>query len=437
MTSVIFLTNEAFERELVLKVRNNFLNIAENSNLVINNVVNGVVSNRQEGKNAINKVLDYGSPCLIVFCSWVDEGLASYIIKEISSLPFILIGFDGPSELISLSGLLAVSSNIARLQKPAISIIGNIEEKDFWTDVKAAVKAAEATIKLRNARIGLVGHACPGMQGTMCSEAELQSLGPEVIPISISKVMCLAKDILTNYDIEKEIEKDLSGLPRDNCVVDSLPSAVSLYFAIKELIKEFKIDAVAIRCWPEMREIYHTSPCYAISRLEDEGFVASCEADLLSATTQLILKSMSSSATFIGDIAGYNRKENILQLWHTGAAGRKLAGTQVFLKKPATSNYGVVLESNLKTGNLTLAKLTRPLNGVFRIFVAKGESISGPEGRPGNNVYIKTHASVDKLIRTLLENHVEHHLVLSYEYSDRPLRFLSQLLNISFISPDS
>ena len=436
MMSIVFLTNEAFQTDLVLKIRDQFIKNAKATNLIFNNVISGTVSNYQEGKEAINKIISEGNPCIIVFCSWVDEGMASHIIQGISSYPLILVGFDGPSELISISGLIAVFSNISRQKKSIPYVIGNMEENSFWVEMKAAIKAAEAVTKIRNARIALIGHACPGMQGTMCSEVELQSIGPEIIPISISKIMHLAEDILKKYDIEKEIEREFHGIYIDKTASSSLPLAVSIYFATKKLIDEFKIDAVAFKCWPEMREIFHTSPCYAISKLEDDGIAASCEADLLSATTQLILKNISTSATFTGDIAGYDTKRNVLHLWHTGSAARTILGTEVYLKKLSTSDCGVSIEANLKHGNLTLAKLSRPLDGVFQMFAAKGESIKGDKGRPGNNVYIRTYSHIDRFIRTLLDNKIEHHIVLSYGFSDISLRFLSKMLNISFISPD-
>jgi len=434
MANVIFLAGEAFPEETMCKVRNTFLVKAKEQNINLFDVGDGLVYAREQITKAISNSTNRNEPCVLVFCSWLDEGFVNYLIQQISHLPIVLVGFDGPGELISISGILSTSSNLIRLRVPAVKVIGNIDDKNFWNKLSYAIKAAKTVIKLRSVRIGLIGNACPGMQGTICSKTELQAIGPEVVNLGISEIMEQAKQQFNTSEANFLLKKESEFLA-DECTEYSLRLAISLYLAIKQKIKELSLNAVAIQCWPEMPDIYKTSPCYAISCLEDEGYVATCEADITSATTQLVLKNLSSSATFIGDIAGYNSENNSLYLWHTGAVPRSLAGTKVVLRTPSALGNGVTVECNLKKGALTVAKIPRPLEGRFRLFVAKGESISGPK-EEGSNLYIKMKSPIDKVIGSLQDNYIEHHLVVSYDQLTQPLLYFSEFLQIPFISPD-
>lgn len=434
MANVIFLAGEAFSEEIMLKVRNKFIVKAKEQNINILDVGDGLVYTREQITKATTKSNPRNESCILVFCSWLDEGIVNYLIQQVSHLPIILVGFDAPGMLISISGILATSSNMIRLKVPAIKVIGNIDDKNFWNKLRYTVEAANTVIKLRRARIGLIGNACPGMQGTICSATELKAIGPEVVNLGISEIMEEAKQKINTAEANSLVKKELEFLANE-CSEDCLRLAISVYLAIKQVIEELRLNAVAIGCWPEMPDIYKTSPCYAISRLEDEGYVATCEADILSATTQLALKNLSSSATFVGDIAGYNSENNSLYLWHTGAVPRSLAGTEVILKTPSALKNGLTVECNLKKGNLTIAKISRPLNGQFRLFVAKGTSISGPI-EEGNNLYIKMKSPIDRVIRTLYNNYMEHHLVISYSQLSEPLLYCSEFLQMHFVSPD-
>lgn len=114
---------------------------------------------------------------------------------------------------------------------------------------------------------------------------------------------------------------------------------------------------------------------------------------------------------------------------------RSLAGTKVVLRTPSALGNGVTVECNLKEGVLTVAKISRPLEGKFRLFVAKGESISGPK-EEGSNLYIKMESPIDKVIQSLQDNYMEHHLVVSYDRLTQPLLYYSEFLQIPFVSPD-
>ena len=84
--------------------------------------------------------------------------------------------------------------------------------------------------------------------------------------------------------------------------LEDLIEPAKLYLAIKELIKERKLDAVGIDCIT----LYHagllkTWPCLAFMELTREGFVCGCEADLYSMAIMLLMKFLKNIPGYIND----------------------------------------------------------------------------------------------------------------------------------------
>ncbi|WDC85306.1 hypothetical protein PL321_07650 [Caloramator sp. mosi_1] len=48
----------------------------------------------------------------------------------------------------------------------------------------------------------------------------------------------------------------------------------------KKFINNNKLDAIAVRCWPEFAANYGISPCAAMSILQDMGYITACEGML-------------------------------------------------------------------------------------------------------------------------------------------------------------
>jgi hypothetical protein len=68
------------------------------------------------------------------------------------------------------------------------------------------------------------------------------------------------------------------------------------------------------------------------------------------------------------------------------------------------------------------------------MFIARGESVEGPEHR-GSVIYVKPDAGVDRLISKMLEEGVEHHLVVGYGDLVTPLLRWCHLTQVRVISP--
>ena len=121
------------------------------------------------------------------------------------------------------------------------------------------------------------------------------------------------KDTLQNY-------ADFSAVPEDKKLMLSKISVV-----IDEYIKDYHLDAIALRCWNEMETYLRVCPCVLVSELNDRGITCSCEIDMCSAVTMRALSLASEGpAACLDWNNNYGDDENKVILFHCGSTAQKL-----------------------------------------------------------------------------------------------------------------
>ena len=89
-----------------------------------------------------------------------------------------------------------------------------------------------------------------------------------------------------------------------------------LYLALKRLVEAENLDAIAIRCWPELPRDYGQWPYLAVTRLADEGLPVACEGDVDGALTMLCCKFLGCGAPYISDWLEHDQSSFVC--WHGG-----------------------------------------------------------------------------------------------------------------------
>ncbi len=95
--------------------------------------------------------------------------------------------------------------------------------------------------------------------------------------------------------------------------------------AVDEVVKEYKMDAVAIRCWIEMQQQLGISPCVLLSEMNDRGVVTACEVDVGNAVTMYALAQASGNvATCLDWNNNYGDEDDKCILFHCGPVPRTM-----------------------------------------------------------------------------------------------------------------
>lgn len=105
-------------------------------------------------------------------------------------------------------------------------------------------------------------------------------------------------------DAKRVAEKWIKEAEKIEVSHQSIVNSARLYLALKKLIKDTGCDAIGIECCPVILSgkmpVY---PCMAFSKLNDEGIIATCEADMDSAVTLFFGKYVINRPGMMGNYA--------------------------------------------------------------------------------------------------------------------------------------
>ena len=155
---------------------------------------------------------------------------------------------------------------------------------------------------MKRFNLGCIGARTTAFKTVRFDEIALQKYGINVESFDLSELFAKVKD-KKNDDpaVSAKIQRlknysDFSLVPKENMYTLAKVSVV-----IDQYIKEYRLDALALRCWNEMETYLRICPCVLLSELNDRGIVASCEIDVCSAVTMRAMSLSSQGATAVLD----------------------------------------------------------------------------------------------------------------------------------------
>ena len=147
-----------------------------------------------------------------------------------------------------------------------------------------------------------------------------------------------------------------------------LREAARMYSALRMLLEREKANAFGINCLEMMRALKVLPPCYALTRLRDEGIHAACEADIVSLLTMMLLGYLSDAPAFMGNVVAAMPTGNTISISHD-VTPTKMAGFEATAKPYILRNYhwspGVTAHVELDTAQeVTVARFSRELDKI-------------------------------------------------------------------------
>lgn len=168
--------------------------------------------------------------------------------------------------------------------------------------------------------VGAIGARTTPFKTVRCDETTLQRHNITVETIDLSVVLQRTAAIPLSSKESKAKAKLLAnysswqGAPKK-----SFENSVRLAVVLDEIIKEFAMDAVAIRCWTEFQIVLGISPCVVMSELNNRGIAAACEVDIGNAIMMRALGLASDGmAACLDWNNNYGEEEDKCILFHCG-----------------------------------------------------------------------------------------------------------------------
>ena len=286
--------------------------------------------------------------------------------------------------------------------------------------------------KLRAARIGVLGRHPDGFDTCSYDPDELRAtLGVTIETHELDQLFASAAEVAAPRvaRLRARVEHDLGDL--GELEQDPLDKSLRSYAALKDLAGERKLDAMAVRCWPEFFTDYGCAACGAMALLNEERTPCACEADVYGNVTMLILQWLADRPALIADLVDLDPASDSGVLWHCGLAPRSMADPKVAARPAVHSNRQMPLlnEFLLKPGRVTVTRLTQA-RGRTRLMLAGAEMVEAPMSFSGTSGVIRFDRPAREVLDSIMSEGLEHHYGFVYGEHRPALRALAGRLEL-------
>jgi len=179
---------------------------------------------------------------------------------------------------------------------------------------------------MKNMVVGAIGARTTAFKTVRIDELALQRNGITMETLDLSEVFARLSALKSANKAVKAKAKML----KDYTSWKGVPSAAfnkiaKLGVVVDQIIAEYNMDALSIRCWTEMQQQLGISPCVILSELNNRGIAAACEVDVGNAVTMRALSLASGQTPACLDWNNnYADEPDKCSLFHCGPAPQSM-----------------------------------------------------------------------------------------------------------------
>ena len=387
----------------------------------------------EEAENAAKRILGENVDGLVIISGTFHLGHLALIFAKYIKKPFLLwapseLPYDGGKiRLNSVCGLNLNASNLYKTGKDdCFFVFGNKIDKNWIEALR--IKAA-----LEHARIGIIGYRAHGFFNVGVDDMDVyQKLGILIDHYEI-------QDMFSKKCQEEEIADQIKEIKQlYNCseINDyQIERVARLCVSAEKFMKENKLTAAAVRCWPEFAASYGVSPCASMSILQSKGYIMSCEGDVEGALSMLAGAALGAQTPYLADLSQVDMEQNFALLWHCGVAPANLwdGRSERSLDTYFAGGKGVTAGFVMKSGHINVMRIDTA-RGKTRIFLSAGESIEMEKQLCGTYCKVRFEEPVEAVFNKVCENGIAHHVAMYYGEYREIFKIAAKMLNFEVIS---
>lgn len=269
-------------------------------------------------------------------------------------------------------------------------VTGYLQEEASWKEIGEYVKAATVATRMRENRLGVLGHYYGGMLDVYTDLSKQSAVfGTHIEMVE----MCELKkwrDEASDKEVERKIVEfhatfEVSG----ECAPDEIDRAARTSVALDKLVEAHKLGSMAYYYEGEPGNDYEnivTSIIAGNTLLTGKNIPVAGECEVKNAQAMKIMAEFAAGGSF-SEFYLMDFNDDVVYLGHDGPAhfaiaeGKvKLVPLPVFHGKPGK---GLSIQMSVRQGPVTLLSVVEGKDGLF-FLVAEGESVSGPVLEIGN-----------------------------------------------------
>ncbi|HEX8520943.1 MAG TPA: hypothetical protein VF669_01720 [Tepidisphaeraceae bacterium] len=396
----------------------------------------------QTVRDAIARIREAGCDTLLVLQPSLGNGQVAFAVMQNWDGPVVLWATPERQEAPKVSSCSLVAqhlwASIFRHSSRAFEFVyGDPSDELVQQSLRKALLVSAIPKLLKRTKAGLVGSHAPGFIPMHADPFSLQTkLGVQLQSLSLPQFIDRTKTV-----DEDRLAEDVNKAREWNFANEDLSDAElqmdsRYYLAMRDLIEEEQLDALAVQCWPELSS--NQWPYLAMTRLTNEGLIVSMEGDVDGALTCLIGKQMEAGVGFITDWLEHDEKT--ITFWHPGVAPLSLCYPAGSKKGPSLGRHFNIAKAAVVDGPLkadlpvTIARLWR-CDGHYHVTALEGNTISPRRELTGNAGLVNVDGvNVNEWFEEALHAGLPHHVIVFGGHHADSFRRLARMMKLNWFS---
>jgi L-fucose isomerase-like protein len=258
--------------------------------------------------------------------------------------------------------------------------------KEFELQIDTFDKVCKIVNGMKRTTVGAIGARTTAFKTVRYDELALQKYGITTEVLDLSEIFSRVRKLDIASTAAKEKAERLRNYTNFKKVPEkSFENLVRFGVVIDEIIAEYKLNTLALRCWLEMEKEFGVAPCVLLSEINDRGFPAACELDICNAITMYALNLASGKpSTCLDWNNNYGEDPDKCILFHCGPVPQSLmtAKGEVIDHPMFAKSLGAGYGFGCNVGRIAPNKLTfassKTQDGKLYVYMGEGEFTSDP-----------------------------------------------------------
>lgn len=307
------------------------------------------------------------------------------------------------------------------------------DSHEFKTQLVKFSRICNIVRKMRRINVGSIGIRPTAFKTIRYDEVALQRYGINVEAFDLLQLL----GYMDKIDTTSQAFENTLNLINDASNISAVPQGKienigKLYLAMKSLVEDYDLNAIAIRCWSDMQNVLGITPCLVNGLFNSEMIPVACETDVCNAIAMYALQSASGEPAICMDWNNnFGNEPDKCILFHCGnVAPEQMKGkgevvSHVMLDKGREELGGVAWGCNqgrVKSGPATYMS-SKTADGKLVFYLGKGRVTDDPieNGYFGCAGVVEI-PDLQHVLLNVCKNGYRHHVSMTLAHVDDVLR---------------
>ena len=304
----------------------------------------------------------------------------------------------------SLPACFEIKSFLANNDEDCILLFG--KEKEIAGALVEISKIASAKRYMDDINLGVIGKPSDWLIASIVDYEKVKKV------FNVNLMDITSKEL--KLEIDKGVLEDIPNVDKYRKLASSeevLNGALAIYSGLKRIIDRYKLSGFTIRCF-DLIEQYQNTACLALAMFNDQGIIATCEGDVPSMLSMLIVKAACNKPSFQANpskitFGSENTSNNVLFAHCT--VPMSMCNKYEFMTH-FESGLGIGIRGTLIPGEITIFKLSRDLKNYLLI---NGEITQNTTLENYCRTQIEVKLEDEEMYR-LINKSFGNHVIISY-----------------------